>query len=90
MIKVRLSDATPVILTFDGEVLECFFDEGGSKRMHVRHIQSIQLDAGHGDKHLLTIQLKREPLLLWVDDQAVANVNMLIGPVKRGMASPDV
>ncbi len=53
--QVKLSEATPTILVYDGQVLECFFDEGGSKRIHISHIKGLHLDAqGHG-RHLLTI-----------------------------------
>lgn len=87
MIKVKISEATPIILTFDGEVLECFFDEGGSKRFHVAHIKGIQLDANNKGKHLLTIKLKSDQVFLWVDEDALANVNLLLGPLQKAIAS---
>ncbi len=83
--QVKLSETTPTILTFDGQVLECFFDEGGSKRIHVTHLKSIHLDAqGHG-KRLLTIQLKLDQLFLSVDEAIVPQVNELLVELQKNM-----
>ncbi len=83
--QVKLSEAIPTILAYDGQVLECFFDEGGSKRIHITHIQSVKLDQ-QGGKHLLTIQLKRVPLLLWIDEAALPAVLELVSEVQKGIA----
>ncbi len=86
--QVKLSDATPVILAYDGQVLECFFDEGGSKRIHIAHIKSIRLDAqGRGGKRLLTVQMKHDQLLLWVDDAALVQATELVEEVQKGLRS---
>ena len=87
MIKVKLSEKTPTILALDGEVLEIFFDEGGSRRIHVTHMKSIQLDSNKDGKRLLTISQKYDPILLWVDEEAVAKVNELIAELRKAMAS---
>ena len=83
--QAKLSDAIPVILTFDGQVLECFFDEGGSKRIHVSHIRSIRLEPQKPGKSLLTIQLKRDQMLLWVDDANLPSVNPLLTEVDKAI-----
>ncbi len=83
--QTKLSDAIPVILTFDGQVLECFFDEGGSKRVHVSHIRSIRLEPQKSGKHLLTIQLKRDQMLLWVDDQNLPSVSPLLAELENAI-----
>ena len=85
MFRIKLSEATPTILAFDGEILECFFDEGGSKRIHIMHVMGIQLEAAGNEKHLLTIKLKRDSLLLWVDDEAVAKVNEYVSQIQKAM-----
>ncbi len=85
--QVKLSDATPVILAYDGQVLECFFDEGGSKRVHIAHIKSIRLDMQGSGKHLLTIQMKHDQLLLWVDDAALVQATELVKEVQKGLTN---
>ena len=87
MIKVKLSEKTPTILALDGEVLEIFFDEGGSRRIHVAHMKSIQLDSSKDGKRLLTVAQKYDPILLWVDEEAVAKVNELIAELRKAMTS---
>jgi hypothetical protein len=86
MLKIRLSETDPTILIFDGEILECFFMDG-SKRFHVSHIKGFQFESNNKGKYLLTIKLKYDPLLLWVDESNVAKVNELIAEVQRSMAS---
>ncbi len=84
--QVKLSEAIPTILAYDGQVLECFFDEGGSKRIHVSHIKSVHMDTQGQGKHLLTIQLKRDPLLLWVDEPSLPKVMELLSELQKGMS----
>ena len=86
MIKIRLSEADPTILVFDGEVLECFFNDG-SKRIHVTHIKGIQLEPNKNGKYLLTIKLKYDPVLLWLDEAGAAKMNELITEVQKAAAS---
>ncbi len=84
--QVKLSESIPAILAYDGQVLECFFDEGGSKRIHVSHIKSLKLDAQGSGKHLLTIQLKREPLLLWVDETNFPKVAEFVAELQKSIS----
>jgi hypothetical protein len=84
---IKLSETTPAILAYADGVLECFFDEGGSQRMHVSHIQGIQLEASGQGKYLMTIKLKRSPVVLWVDQDRVAKVNELIAELQKAKAS---
>ena len=86
MIKIKLSETDPTILVFDGEILECFFMDG-SKRFNVAHIKGFQFESNNKGKYLLTIKLKYDPLLLWVDESNVAKVNELIAQVQSSMAS---
>ncbi len=83
--QAKLSEAIPAILAYDGQVLECFFDEGGSKRIHISHIRGIRLEPQNSGKHLLTIQLKRDSMLLWVDDKNLPSVNQLLAEVEKLM-----
>ncbi len=85
MFKVKLSEATPTILAFDGEILECFFDEGGSRRIHITHIKSIKFETTGKGKHLLTIQQKYEPISLWVDEDAVSKVNDCAAQIQKAI-----
>ena len=85
MFKIKLSEATPTILAFDGEILECFFDEGGSRRIHITHIKGILFETTGKGKHLLTIQQKYDPVLLWVDDEAVPKVSECVSQVQKAL-----
>lgn len=85
--QVKLSEAIPTILAYDGQVLECFFDEGGSKRIHISHVKSLHLESQGQGKHLLTIQLKRAPLLLWVDEANMPGVMELVAQVQKGIGN---
>ncbi len=86
--QAKLSDSVPVILSYDAQVLECFFDEGGSKRTHISHIRSIRLEPQKAGKYLLTIQLKRDQMLLWVDEKYLPSVNQLLADVQNGITKP--
>jgi len=86
MIKVKLSETDPTILAFDGEILECFFVDG-SKRFHVTHIQGFQFESNNPGKHLLTIKLEEDPILVWVDEAAVVKVKELIAEVLKATTS---
>jgi hypothetical protein len=86
MIKVKISESDPTILVFDGEILECFFVDG-SKRFHVTHIKGFQFESNNQGKHLLTIKLEEDPILMWVDEAAVAKVKELIAEVLKATTS---
>ena len=86
MIKIKLSEADPTFLAFDGEILECFFMDG-SKRFHIAHIKGFQLESNSKGKYLLTIKLKYDPILLWVDEAGVGKVKELIAEAQKAMAS---
>ena len=87
MNMIKLSETTPSILVFENGVLECFFDEGGSKRIHIMHIKGIQLEASGKGKYLLTIKLQRDQMLLWVDEGARSKVDELIAEVQKAITS---
>ncbi len=86
MIKIKLAEPDPTILVFDGEILECFFIDG-SKRFHITHIKGFQLEPNNKGKSLLTIKLKDDPLLLWVDDASLPKVNEMITEIQKVAAS---
>ena len=82
MIKIKLSGPDPTILVFDGEILECFFMDG-SKRFHITHIKGFQFESNNKGKYLLTIKLKYDPVLLWVDETDEAKVKELIAEMQK-------
>jgi hypothetical protein len=86
MFKVKLSEPDPTILTFDGEILECFFADG-SKRFHISHIKGFQLEPNNKGKYLLTIKLLYDPVLLWADEAGVAKMKALIAEVQTAIAA---
>ena len=87
MNMIKLSETTPCILAFEGGVLECFFDEGGSKRIHITHIKGIQIDAASKGKCLLTIKLKNDQVFLWVDEGIVARVKDFVAQIQKEMTT---
>jgi hypothetical protein len=71
MIELRLSThaMSRPIGTFDGHVLEIFYDDltHGSRRVHVGHIKSIELiPVSHG-KEKYSLQIKGEYMLVVTD-----------------------
>ncbi len=86
MVKVRLSKDSPSVLAFDGDVLECFLVDG-SKRFHISLIKGIQLEPRDKGKYLLTIQLKFDPVLLLVDEEAVPRVTEVIAGIQKEMVN---
>jgi|WetSurMetagenome_2_1015567.scaffolds.fasta_scaffold333295_2 hypothetical protein len=84
--SVQLSTNPPTVLTFDGDVLECFFEDG-STRLHIVHIKGIELADSNG-KYLLTIHLRRKDLFIWADKKDMAPVSELVNQVKQTMALP--
>ena len=87
MNMIKLSETTPSILAFENGVLECFFHEGGSKRIYIMHIKGIQVEASGKGNYLLTIKLLHDQMLLGVDEGALSKVNALIAEVQNAMAS---
>jgi hypothetical protein len=71
MIELRLSThamSKPIVI-FDGHVIEFFFDDltGGSRRVHVGHITSIEIiPVGHG-KEKYQLQIKGQYMLVLID-----------------------
>lgn len=86
MTKLNISKDDPTFLVFDGEILECFFPDG-SKRIHVAFIKSIELGPNQKGKHMLTINLKREPIFLWADEEIIGNLNELIAEIQKAKAA---
>ncbi len=84
--RIKLAESEPTRLTLDDDVLECFFVDG-SKRIHVSHINGIELSADNKGKHLLTIQLQHNNLFLWVDDKPLAQVKELVDRLKQAVSS---
>jgi hypothetical protein len=83
-IRIRLSETSPAVLSYDNEVLECFFIDG-STRIHVIHLKGIELATDGNGKHLLTIQLKYKNLFLPIDEEPFEKVKALIDQVKLAM-----
>ncbi len=86
MTKLNISKSDPVFLSFDGEILECFFEDG-SKRIHVAFIQGIELGPNQKGKRMLTFKLNRAPIFLWADEDVVEQVNALIAEIQKAKAS---
>jgi hypothetical protein len=85
MKKIFASEESPTVLSFEDDVLECFFPDA-SIRLHPIHIQSMELSTDKKGKHLLTIQLKYKKLFIFVDEKPLAEVQELIEQVKLAMS----
>lgn len=85
MKKIIASKESPTVLSFEDDVLECFFLDG-STRLHITHIHGIELSIDNKHKHLLTIQLKRKNLFIFVDEGPFEEVEEMVEEIKRVLA----
>jgi len=86
MTKLNLSRSDPTFLAFDGEILECLFEDG-SKRLHIAFIKGIELGPNQKGKHMLTINLNRAPIFLWVEEEFIGRLGELIAEIRNAKAS---
>ncbi len=84
MNEIITSAESPTILTFEDNILECFFMDG-STRLHTIHIKGIELSTNNNGKHLLTIQLKHKSLFINADEKPLEEVKALVGQIKQSM-----
>ena len=85
---IKLSEEFPLVVTFDGRVLEVFQDIS-SNRIHVTWIDSLQLKTDKKGKHTLDINTQGDSGLQGneVDEGAFARVNGLIAEVQKAKAA---
>ena len=83
-INITIDGTPPTVIRFDGDVLECFFEDG-SVRVHVIHIKGIELADSQG-KFLLTIHLRRRDLMIWVETKQGAPVKELVDRIKQRLS----
>ncbi len=93
MIEAQLSirSMSRPIVIFDGQVIEFFFDElqGGSKRIHVGHIKSVEIiPVSHG-KEKYSLQIKGEYQLVVVDvsEEALPKAQELVSLIEAARVS---
>ena len=71
MIELQLSTRvmSKPIATFDGHVLEIFYDDltNGSRRVHLGHIKSIEIIPVSRGKEKYSLQIKGEYMLVVTD-----------------------
>ena len=88
MIEVQLTTRSMLktIASFDGHVVEFFFDElrGGSRRVHVGHIQSVDLaPAAHGkEKYSLTIKCEYQLVAVDVSEEKHERAGELVAAIQ--------
>ena len=93
MIEVQLSIRSmerPIVI-FDGHVIEFFLDQlqGGSLRVHVGHIKSIEIvPVSHG-KEKYSLQIKSEYRLVAVDvsEEALPTAQELVREIEAARVS---
>ncbi len=81
---IKLAEDFPLVLSFDGKVLELFQDVS-SNRIHVTWIQSLQLKTDKKGKHTLDINALGDSNLLGnpVDESSFGKVTDLIAEVDK-------
>jgi hypothetical protein len=93
MIEVQLTTRSllKTIATWDGRVLEFFFDElkGGSRRMHAGHIRSIEVTpVAHGkEKYSLTVKSEYQLVVVDVSEETLARAQELVAAVRAAIPS---
>ncbi|HLO15389.1 MAG TPA: hypothetical protein VK206_11200 [Anaerolineales bacterium] len=79
------------IVIFDGHVIEFFFDElqGGSRRIHVGHIKSLEIIPVSRGKEKYSLQIKGEYLLVVVDvsEAALPKAQELVAAIEEARLS---
>ncbi len=87
MTTIKLSEDFPLVLTFDGEVLELFQDVT-SNRIHVTWIKKMELKTDKKGKHTLDISTRGDSGLEGneVDEAAAEGVKALIAEVEQARA----
>jgi hypothetical protein len=87
MITVKLAAESDSILTFAGDVIEVFYGER-SQRVHIGHVQSIELQTDRKGRHELVIQTVAGPIpYLPVDETQQAHAQAVIAAVQEAMAA---
>ena len=84
MKKIIASEESPTVLSFEDDILECFFMDG-STRLHVIHIKGIELNKDSKGKNLLTIHLKHKDLFIFVDEGPFEEVEEMVDKIKKAL-----
>ena len=98
MTVIKLKDLqdtdVTLILDFNGTVLEVFGpcsrcdDEGPGYRLHIAHIESIELKPGRkGDHHELKIKTEFDQHAFWIDNEIFESANELVSEVQNSKAT---
>jgi len=79
------------IVIFDGHVIEFFFDElrGGSRRVHIGHIKSVEIIPISRGKEKYSLQIKGEYQLVVVDvsEEALPKVQEMVTLIEEARVS---
>lgn len=86
MITIKLAEDFPIVLSFDGSVLEVFQDIE-SNRIHVSWIDKIQLKTDKKGKHSLDIYTNGDSSMEnEVDEKAFPKIVQLIADIQKAKA----
>ncbi len=87
MVTIKPADGFPMVLTFDGAVLEIFQDIE-SNRIHISLIDKIQLKTDKKGKHTLNIFTSGDSSMEGneVDEKALQKVTQLIADIQKAKA----
>ena len=87
MVAIKLAEDFPLVLTFDGFVLE-LFEDVESNRIHISWIDKMELKTDKKGKHSLDIYTSGDSSLEGneVDENALPKVTQLITDVQKAKA----
>ena len=87
MVTIKLAEDFPLVLSFDGNVLEVFQDIE-SNRIHISWIDKIQLKTDKKGKHSLDIYTYGDSSLEGneVDEKAFPKVTQLVADIQKAKA----
>ena len=88
MITIKFSKSDELkVLTFDGNVLELFYQDDDSDRVHITLLEGIELKTDKKGKHSIVISHYDDDTSYTVDDNEVPAITNLIAEVGRAKAT---
>ena len=88
MITIKFSKSDNLkVLAFDGNVLELFYQDEDSDRVHITLLEGIELKTDKKGKHSIVISHYDDDTSYTVDDNEVPAITNLIAEVGRAKAT---
>ena len=88
MITIKFSKSDDLkVLTFDGNVLELFYQDDDSDRVHITLLEGIELKTDKKGKHSIVISHYDDDTTYAVDDNEIPAITNLITEIERAKAA---